>query len=174
MPMVSALSALGLLATILLLTLAMAALSGRRWTLSRSLAAVAVGQVGLHGIFAVLMPFPAHGDAAAMPDMAMTQGPSMVVAHAVVALLIGAGISVNDSALDTYFRVASSLVLSGVSIVSPWRLAALIPMLVAVARVGPANRGQRFTRWQRPRVLTDRVVVQCLSRRGPPELALAS
>jgi hypothetical protein len=52
------------------------------------------------------------------------------------------------------------------------RLAALITALDAVARVRTAVvRGERFTRWQRPRLLTDLVVLQALSRRGPPALA---
>jgi hypothetical protein len=173
-PMVSVGGGLGLLLTVTLLTLFMAALSGRRWTLGRSLLALTVGQAGLHVIFTALLPFSPSGEHAAMPDMALTQGASMsmVLAHAGVALLIALGIAVNDSAIDAFFHVASSLVGSGLSVLSPWRLVALIPIADETTRVRPASRAQTFTRWQRPRILTDLVVLQCLSRRGPPALTL--
>lgn len=98
----------------------------------------------------------------------------MVLAHAGAALLIAAGIAVNDSALDTYFSLASSLVGSGIILFSPWRLVALISSVASVAAVGAAGSGKRLAHWQRPRILTDLVLLQCLSRRGPPALALAS
>ena len=40
----------------------------------------------------------------------------MVLAHGVAAPLIGVGIAVNDSALDVYFGLASSLVAPGVAV----------------------------------------------------------
>ena len=97
----------------------------------------------------------------------------MVLAHAVAALLIGGGIAVSDSAMDTYFCLALSRVGSGLGVV----------VAVAPGRADPgrgwgwphvrdAGRGERFARWQRPRILTDLVVLQCRSSRGPPALAL--
>jgi hypothetical protein len=174
MPTVSPAGLVGLLMTIVLLTLTTAALSGRRWTLGRALVAVAVGQVGLHAIFTVLLPSAAHNESAAMGDMTMGMAAetSTVLAHALAALVIGVGIAVNDCALETFFAVASSRLGSGVSLASPWRLITLIPILTAIARVRPASPGNRFSRWQRPRILDDLVVLQCLSRRGPPGLAL--
>jgi hypothetical protein len=168
---VSVVAVLGLLMTTVLLTLVLGALSGRRWTPGRSLVALGTGQVVLHAIFTVLLTSPHdHSPTAG--------GASMMLAHTVAALLIGAGIGVNDSALDTYFSVASSRVGSGISVLSPWRLSGLIQGMDAVAlvraAVRAAGRGERFARWQRPRILTDLVVLQCLSRRGPPAPALAS
>lgn len=169
---VSVADVVGLAMTTVLLTLVLAALSGQRWTLGRSLVALALGQAGLNAIFTVLLSaHDNHGPAA------LAGGASMALAHGVAALLIGVGIAVNESALDIYFSLASTLVGSGGSVVdavSPWHLAALIPILDAVgAGRGPSRHG-RFARCHRPRILTDLVVLQCLSRRGPPALALAS
>ncbi|MDQ1484180.1 MAG: hypothetical protein QOF35_2256 [Actinomycetota bacterium] len=177
MPTVSAADVVGLLMTIALLTLTTAALSSRRWTLGRALVAVALCQLGLHAIFTVLLPSAAHSGSAAMPDMAMGMAAetSMVLAHALVALLIGVGIAVNDCALETFFAVASSKIGSGVSLASPWHLASLVPILAAMTHVaghGLASPTVCFTRWQRPPILMDLVVLQCLSRRGPPGLTL--
>jgi hypothetical protein len=178
-PMVSVFSVVALLAATLLLTLVLTALSGRRWTLSRSLLALALSQVGLHALFTVLLSshdvLPSSHDRHEPAAMAaMAGGASMTLAHGVAGLLIGVAIAVNDSALDTYFRLASSLVGSGAAVLSPWRLAALIPILESVAPVGVLGRGERFERCRRPRILTDLVLLQCLSRRGPPAFALAS
>jgi hypothetical protein len=181
---VSVVAVLGLLMTTVLLTLVLAALSGRRWTFGRSLLALGSSQVGLHTIFTVLLasphdhsPMGQAGGMAMGSSMGLSMGSSMALsmalAHTVAALLIGVGIAVNDSALDTYFCLALSRVGSGTGVFSPWRLAALIPFVAAVAAVRAAGRGERFTRWQRPRILTDLVVLQCLSRRGPPAPALA-
>jgi hypothetical protein len=170
---VSVVALMGLLVTTVLLTLVLAALSGRRWSLGRALVALGSGQVGLHMIFTVLLTSPgdhSHMGQAGGPSM----GLSMALAHAFAALLIGVGIAVSDSALDTYFCLALSRVGSGIGAFSPWRLAALIPSAQTVAAVRAAGRGEHFTQWQRPRILTDLVVLQCLSRRGPPALALAS
>lgn len=105
----------------------------------------------------------------------MAGGASTVLAHGVATLLIGVGIAVNDCALDTYFQLASSLVGSGIAVLSKWFLAfPLIPILDEVALVAVSGHGEWFERWQCPRILTDLVVLQCLSRRGPPALALAS
>ena len=54
----SVVAVLGLLMTTVLLTLVLAALSGRRWTLGRSLLALGAGQVVLHAIFTVLLTSP--------------------------------------------------------------------------------------------------------------------
>ena len=43
-------------------------------------------------------------------------GASIMLAPGVAALLIGVGIAVNDSALDVYFGLASSLVAPGVAV----------------------------------------------------------
>jgi hypothetical protein len=175
LPAASLVAGVGLLMTIVLLTLVLAALSGRRWTLGRSLVALSLGQVILHATFTVLLASGHDPGMAAMNNgTSMDNGTSMVLAHSVAALLIGVAIAVSDSALDTYFSVASSRVGSGLAVFSPWRLAGLIANLGAVAAVRAAGRGERFARWQRPRILTDLVVLQCLSRRGPPALALAS
>jgi hypothetical protein len=184
-PGVSVVAVLGLLMTTVLLTLVLTALSGRRWTLGRSLMALALGQVGLHAIFTVLLTSPGHhspmGQAGGMSmgsamgsSMGSSMGLSMVLAHTVAALLIGVGIAVSDSALDTYFCLTLSRVGSGIGVFSPWRLVALIPFVAAVAAVRAAGRGEHYLQWQRPRILTDLVVLQCLSRRGPPGLVLAS
>jgi hypothetical protein len=156
------------LLTTVLLTLVLTALSGRRWTLGRSLVALGAGQVAVHAIFTVLLTSP-HDNS----DGALTAGwLSMTLAHTVAALLIGLVITVNDSALDTYFCLALSRVGSAMAVLSPWRLARLIPRVAAVVRA--PSGGEHFARWQRPHLLTDLVVLQCLSRRGPPALALAS
>jgi AAA domain len=178
-PRVSVVALLGLLVTTVLLTLALAALSGRRWTLGRSLVALGSGQVGLHAIFTMLLTSPGDhspmGQAGGM-SMGSSTGSSMsmALAHTVAALLIGVGIAVSDSALDTYFCLALSRVGSGTGVLSPWRLAALIPFVAAVDAVRAAGRSEHYLRWQRPRILTDLIVSQCLSRRGPPAPALAS
>jgi hypothetical protein len=183
-PAVPPVALAGLLAVVLLLTLALTALSGRRWTLGRSLVMLALSQAGLHAIFTVLLPARQGLASDAMASMAgggfmasggtMASGGSMLLAHALAGLLIGVGIAVNDSALNIYFGLASSLVGSGTAVLSPWRLARLVPILDTVALGRMAGRGERFGRWQRPRILTDLEVLNCLSRRGPPELALAS
>lgn len=174
-PVVSVVAGVGLLMTVVMLTLVLAALSGRRWTLGRSLVALALGQVGMDTIFTVLLTSHHHNPGGV--GTAVDSGASMVLAHSVAALLIGVAIAVNDSALDIYFSVASSRVGSGIGVVPPWRLSGLIQGMDAVtvvrAAVRAAGRGERFARWQRPRILTDLVVLQCLSRRGPPALALA-
>ena len=159
---VSVFSVSGLLMITVLLTLVVAGLSGRRWTLGRSLIALAWGQVALDAIFTVLLSSPRHHDPAAVGG-----GPSMVLAHGVAALLIGMAIAVNDSALDTYFSLASSRVGSGFGVFSHWP-AGLVAGLDAVIAGRTAGCVERFARWQRPRILTDLVVLQCLSRRGPP------
>ena len=163
---VSVFSVLGLLMITVLLTLVVAGLSGRRWTLGRSLVALALGQVCLHTIFTVLLTSPPNHS-----PVGPVGGSSMVLAHAVAALLIGGGIAVSDSAMDTYFCLALSRVGSGLSVWSPWRLAGLIPGVDGAGAVRDAGRGERFARWQRPRILTDLVVLQCRSGRGPPALA---
>lgn len=168
-PGVSLAAVVGLLMTTLLLTLVLATLSGQRWTLRRSLVAIALGQVALNAVFTVLLSSHEHQGPAAFAG-----GASMVLAHAGAAVLVGAGIAVNDSALDTYFSLTSSAVYSGIVLLSPWRLAALISIVASVLAVVAAGRGERFARWQRPRILTGLVLLQCLSRRGPPAFALAS
>jgi hypothetical protein len=168
-PEVSAVAVVGLLMITVLLTLILTALSGRRWTLGRSLVALSLGQVGLNAIFTMLLSSHDH-----QGPTAFAGGTSMALAHGAAALLIASGIAVNDSALDGYFAVASTLVGSGTYVLSPWRLTALISLTDVLARVSAAVRGERSARWQRPRILTDLVVLQCLSRRGPPALSLAS
>jgi hypothetical protein len=96
------------------------------------------------------------------------------LAHSVAALLIGAAIAASDSALDTYFCVASSRVGSGIGMVSPLPVARLVATADALAAGGAEGRGARFARRGRPRILVDLVVLQCLSRRGPPAFALGS
>ena len=161
----------GLLMITVLLTLVLTALSGQRWTLGRSLVALALGQVGLNAIFTVLLP--SHGQHGPDAISGFAGGTSMALAHSVAGLLIGVGIAVNDAALDGYFCVASSLIASGICVLTPWRLAALTSMTDNLATVCATVQGERAGRWQRPRILTDLVVLQCLSRRGPPEPALA-
>jgi hypothetical protein len=167
-PVASVAAVLALVMITVLLTLVLVALSGQRWTLGRALVSLALGQAGLNAIFTVLLS-PHHSGPAALAG-----GASMALAHGVAALVIGTGIAVNDSALDTYFAMASSQVISGINVLSPWRLAALIPVMDSATLTGAEGRGERFARWQRPRILTGLVVLQCLSRRGPPAFALAS
>ena len=166
---VSVVAIVGLLMITLLLTLVLGALSGRRWTLGRSLISLALGQVGLHTAFTVLLISPRDY----APD-GWVGGLSMVLAHSVAVLLIGVGIAVSDSALDTYFCLALSRVGSGLGVLSPWRLTGLVPVMDGVAGVRDVGRGEQLARWQRPRILTDLVVLQCRSSRGPPATALAS
>ena len=166
----SVVAVLGLLMTTVLLTLVLAAVSGRRWTLGRSLLALGAGQVVLHAIFTVLLAAPRDHSRMGQGGVS-SMGLSMALAHTVAALLIGVGIAANDSALVTYFCLALCRVGSGIGMLSPWRLAGLIPGAVAVVRA--ASRGERLARWQRPRILTDLVVLQCLSSRGPPAHVLA-
>jgi len=162
---VSLVAVLGLLMITVLVTLVLAGLSGRRWTLGRTLIALALGQAVLHTTFTVLLTLPPGRSPVSPVGEA-----SMVLAHGVAAMLIGVGIAVSDSALDTYFCIALSRVGSGSSVLSPWRLAALIPGVDAVA-ARDAGRGEPFARWRGPRILTDLVVLQCRSSRGPPSPA---
>jgi len=164
---VSVVAVLGLLTTTVLLTLVPGCPQRSTWTLGRSLVALGSGQVVLHAIFTVLLTSP-H-------DHSPTAGGlSMTLAHTVAALLIGVGIAVNDSALDTYFALACSRVASGFGVCSPWCLAGLIPVMDRVASARDAGHGEQLARWQRPRILTDLVVLQCRSSRGPPTAALVS
>lgn len=168
MLMLSLVAVMGLVMTTVLLTLVLAALSGQRWTLGRSMVVLAVGQVVLNSIFTVMLS--SHH---AQSPASLGTGVSMAFAHAVAALLIGTVIAANDAALDTYFCLASSLAGSGIGVLAPWRLTSLISAANPVATVRAAGRDQQFAHWQRPGILTDLVVLQCLSRRGPPALALA-
>jgi len=167
---VSLVEVLGLLTTTVLLTLVLGALSGRRWTLGRSLVALGSGQVVLHVVFTVLLTSPHHHSHGA-PTAGWL---SMTLAHTVAALLVGVGIAVNDSALDTHLSLACSRVASGLGVCSPWRLAGLTPGAETAGAVSGAGRGEQLARWQRPRILTSLVVLQCRSSRGPPEPALVS
>jgi len=163
---------LGLLVTTMLLILVLMALSGRRWTLGRSLVALGLGQIVLHTIFSVLFASHHHRSPSGLTGEA-----SMALGHAAAALLIAMGIAVNESALDTYFCVASSLVGSGVALLLPWQLARQILAAGAIAAgdaADPRGRSRPVARWRRPRILTGLVLLQCLSRRGPPAFALAS
>jgi hypothetical protein len=165
----SLVAVVGLVMITMLLTVVLAALSGQRWTLGRSLVALAIGQVALNAIFTVMLS--SHHDS----STAGLGGGSMAVAHGAAALLIAIVISCNEKALDTYFCMRSSLLGSGVQVFSPWRLTSLIAAVDPAATVRAAGCDRRLTRrWQHPGILTDLVVLQCLSRRGPPELALAS
>lgn len=160
-------AALGLLMATVLMTLILAILSGRRWTVGRTLVALVLGQVGLNAIFTALLGSPhQHGSAP------LGGGALMVLAHGVAALLLGVGIVVNDSALHIYYCVASSVLGLGITVLLPWRLAALIPTVNAVAAVRSEDHIGLLTNHLRPRILTDLALVQCLSRRGPPALAL--
>lgn len=161
-------AAAGLMMAAALMTLILTALSGRRWTVGRTLVALVLGQVGLNAIFTLLLTSPHHHDPALLGG-----GASMVLAHGVAALLIGVGIAVSDSALDIYFCLASSLG-PGMTVLSPWRLAALIPIVNAVTVVRTTDHGGLLAYHLRPRILTDLVFLECLSRRGPPTLGLVS
>jgi hypothetical protein len=171
-PMISVVSALGLLMTTVLLTLVLAALSGQRWTLGRALVALALGQGGLDAVFRMLLISHHVQDPAGISGIGDEM--PMVLAHGVAALLIGLCIAVNDQALDTYFSLTTSPVGSGIALVSPWRLARLIASVPEVAAVRATGLVGLLIRWARPRIQTDLVALQCLSRRGPPALALAS
>lgn len=158
----------GLLMSTALLTLVLMVFSGQRWTLGRSLVALALGQVGLNAIFSV--PLSSHHD---LYSDGLSGGVSMVLAHSVAALLIGGGIAVSDAALAAYFALATSVVGPGVRLLSPWRLTRLIAGVDAAGAARAVGGGEGTAQWQRPRLQTDCVVLQCLSRRGPPALALA-
>ena len=101
----------GLVMATALMTLILAALSGRRWTVGRTLVALVLGQVGLNAIFSMLLTSPHHHDPALLGG-----GSAMVLAHGVAALLIGVGIAVNDSALDVHSCLAPSLVGPGIAV----------------------------------------------------------
>jgi len=162
----------GLLMCTVLLTLVLLAFSGQRWTLGRSLVALALGQVGLNTIFSV--PLSSHHD---LYSDGLNAGVSMALAHGVAALLIGGGIAVSDAALEAYFCLATSVVGQGLRLLSPWRLTRLIAGVDAATAARAAARaagsGEGTARWRRPPLQSDGVVLQCLSRRGPPALALA-
>jgi hypothetical protein len=166
---VSLVAVVGLVMVTLLLTVVLAALSGRRWTLGRSLVALALGQVVLNAVFTVILSSH-HDDSAA----GMTSGASMAIAHGAVVLLIAVGMSVSEKSMDTFFGIKSSLTGSGVRLFAPWRLTSLVAAVDPAPAVLAAGRDRRPGRWQHPGILTDLVVLQCLSRRGPPELALVS
>jgi hypothetical protein len=168
-PVMSAGAVIGLLTTTLLLTVVLTSFSRQRWTLGRSLVALASGQVVLNVVFTMLLS--SHHD---QLPAGVANGASMALAHAFAALLIGCGIAVSDAALDTYFCLASSLAGSGVRVFSPWRLTSLTQGFSQAATIRAAGRGRQFARWPRTGILTDLVVLQCLSRRGPPAVALAS
>jgi hypothetical protein len=165
---VSPVTVVGLVMITMLLTVVLAALSGQRWTLGRSLVALSLGQVALNAIFTVILS--AHHD----ESPASLGGASMAVAHGAVVLLIAIGMSMNEKSLDTYFSMKASLIGSGVRVFAPWRLTSLVAAVDPAAAVRATACDKRHARWLHPGILTDLVVLQCLSRRGPPELALAS
>jgi hypothetical protein len=168
-PVMSVGAVVGLLTTTLLLTVVLMSFSRQRWTLGRSLVVLAMGQLALNAVFTMLLS--THHD---QLPAGVASGASMALAHTFAALLIGGGIAVSDAALDTYFCLASSLAGSGARVFSPWRLTSLTQGFSQAATIRAAGHGRQFARWPRTGILTDLVVLQCLSRRGPPALALAS
>jgi hypothetical protein len=183
-PAFSVFAAVGLLMTTVLLMLVMLAVSGTRWTLGRALLALGAGQVVLHAIFTVVLSSQVLSSQVLSSQVLSSHhhgstvgsagGTSMALCHAVAALLVAVGIAANDSALDSYFCIASSRVGSRVAVVALWYLARRISSADAAGLLRAVCREQRFARWRRPRILTDLVVLHCLSRRGPPGLEGAS
>ena len=173
-PAFSVFAAVGLLMTTVLLMLVMLAVSGTRWTLGRALLALGAGQVVLHAIFTVVLSSQVLSSHHHGSTVGSAGGTSMALCHAVAALLVAVGIAANDSALDSYFCIASSRVGSRVAVVALWYLARRISSADAAGLLRAVCREQRFARWRRPRILTDLVVLHCLSRRGPPGLEGAS
>lgn len=158
-------SVCGLLALTTLTTLAVGAASGRRWSFGRAVLALAASQAGLHTAFGWLLPGHDH---MAMPHQAPS-GWVMAAAHAVAGLAVAVLVAVTDRSLAT-----GSAVRAGWSARGRWAtwltatLARSVPAQVPQpAQPDPLPRGAG-TGWARPRIRADLVVLECVSRRGPP------
>ena len=154
-----------LLALTTLIALVLGGASRRRWTFGRAVIALAGTQLLLHGAFTWLVDEP---HAMAGMDHSGPSGAGMTLGHTAAALLVALLVAAIDGSLETrslLVSAASSLSAA----VSPWRVASLAaaatrPRPRPVGPVGGAG-------WRPPRLLTDLVVLQCLSRRGPPVTA---
>lgn len=182
------LAGLGALATVMCLVLGAA--SRRRWTFGRAVIALGLTQVALHGAFTWLLggghamagsgPAGSGLSGSAMAGMGgpgMATGPApapgppglaMTLGHTVAALLVAALVAWMDGSLHTRSALEGARGVA-VAALAPWRLA---------RRTGDAGPHLPHSaaaacraRWPRPRILTDRLVLQGLSRRGPPAAA---
>ncbi|GAA1239597.1 hypothetical protein [Oryzihumus leptocrescens] len=159
-------SVCGLLALTTLTTLAVGAASGRRWSFGRAVLALAASQACLHTAFGWLLPGHDH---MAMPHPAPS-GWVMAAAHTVAGLSVAALVAVTDRSLATGSAVRAGR--SGRGRWATWLTATLARSALARSMAEPAlpdplPRGAG-TGWARPRIRTDLVVLECLSRRGPP------
>ena len=154
-----------LLALTTLIALVLGGASRRRWTFGRAVIALAGTQLVLHGAFTWLVDEP-H----AMAGMSHSgpSGAGMTLGHTAAALLVALLVAVTDGSLETRSLLVTAA--SSVSAaVAPWRVA---PLAAAATRPRPRPAGPvGGARWQRPRILAGLVVLQCLSRRGPPVTA---
>ena len=182
----AAVSLLVLLALAVPLSLALGAASRRRWTFGRAMVALGVSQLVLHLVLTTLLgadgdtaDVPATPGMVGMPGMGSPSGAggagsmgggghhglAMTLGHTVAALLVAVAVSRADTHLAASQALSRAVAsLSGVA--AAWRVVGILPAPL------PPERGLqgavRGARWPRPRILTDLVVLQCLSRRGPP------
>ena len=188
----AAVSLLVLLALAVPLSLALQAASRHRWTFGRAMVALGVSQLVLHLVLTMLLG--ADGDTAdasatpgmvgqpgmvGMPGMGSTSvaggagsmggaghhGLAMTLGHTAAALLVAVAVSRADTHLAASQALSRAVAaLSGVA--AAWRVVGVLPAPLPPA--GGLQGAVRGARWPRPRILTDLVVLQCLSRRGPP------
>lgn len=164
-------SVCGLLALTTVTTLAVGAASGRRWSFGRAVLALAASQAGLHTAFGWLLP--GHDHAAMAMAHPVPSGWVMAAAHTGAGLAVAGLAAVTDRSL-----AAGEAVRAGWSARGRWAawLAATLARSVLarpVAEPGlpdPLHRGA-LSGWARPRIRADLVVLERVSRRGPPARA---
>lgn len=147
-----------------LLCLALGAASRRRWTFGRAVIALGLTQLVLHTAFTWLLG-EGHDMGAMAGHPGAPSGVAMTLGHTVSALLVAALVATMDGSLAARSAVVTATSALA-SALSPWRVTSWAAgcrrhLSGVAATVSPA-------RWARPRILTDGVVLQCLSRRGPP------
>ncbi|HEX8973615.1 hypothetical protein [Oryzihumus sp.] len=161
-------SVCGLLALTTLTALAVGAASGRRWSFGRAVLALAVSQAGLHLAFGWLLPGHDHAGMA-MPGPAPS-GWAMAAAHTGAGLAVAGLVAVADRSLATVEAVRAGW--SARRRGAAWLRASLARLLLARPAAeprlpDPLTQGP-WTGWTRPRIRADLVVLQGVSRRGPP------
>lgn len=173
-----------LLALAVPLSLTLEAASRRRWTFGRAMVALGVSQLGFHLVLTALLgdggtDVPATPGMVGMPGMGIPSGAGgagpmdgaghhglgMTLGHTAAALLVAVAVSRAESHLAAS-QALSRAVASLSSVAAAWRVVGILPAPLPLS--GGLQGAVRGARWPRPRILTDLVVLQCLSRRGPP------
>ena len=157
--------------------LVLGAASRRRWSFGRAVVALGLGQAVLHTAFTWLLGGGHAIAGSGMPGMAGTgmateagqdagrPGLAMTLGHTAAALLVAALVAWMDGSLQTRSAVEAAGGLAGAALAA-WRLLPRTGEEGTDLPTAAATAGR--ARWPRPRILTDRLVLQCLSRRGPP------